>query len=36
MTLRIYPRRWSFEELTFIPDFNSLGMEYREFTVNAE
>lgn len=30
---RVYPRRWSKEETTFIPDFNSVGHDYRDHIV---
>jgi hypothetical protein len=30
---RVYPRRWSREETTFIGDFNSLGQDYRDHIV---
>jgi hypothetical protein len=33
---RVYPRRWSKEETTFIPDFNSQGRDYRDHTVDAD
>jgi hypothetical protein len=31
--IRIYPRRWSREEMTFIGDYNSQGHDYRDHTV---
>ena len=36
IALRVYPRRWSDEETTFIPDFNSAGRDFRDFTVRVE
>jgi hypothetical protein len=30
---RVYPRRWSREETTFIPDYNSQGQDYRDHIV---
>jgi len=36
VALRIYPRRWSFEELSFIPDFNSQGVDYREYVLTVD
>jgi hypothetical protein len=36
LKLEIFPRRWSSEEWTFIPDFNSKGKDIREFTVQVE
>jgi hypothetical protein len=34
--LRIYPRRWSNEELKFIGDYNSQGRDYRDYVVAVE
>lgn len=34
--LRVYPRRWSFEELTFIPDYDSHASDCREFSIDVE
>jgi hypothetical protein len=36
MDIRIYPRRWSSEEFKFIGDFNSQGLDYRDFRVAIE
>jgi len=36
LAIRIYPRRWSTEEIAFIPDFNSAGQDYRDYTVDVE
>lgn len=33
---RVYPRRWSKEETTFIPDYNSKAQDYRDHIVPAE
>lgn len=33
LMIRVYPRRWSREELMFIGDFNSRGEDYRDHTV---
>jgi len=33
LNLRIYPRRWSAEELTFIGDYNSEGKDYRDYVL---
>jgi predicted phosphodiesterase len=32
---RVYPRRWSKEETTFIPDYNSLGHDFRDHAVQT-
>jgi hypothetical protein len=34
--LRIYPRRWSDEEIMFIGDFNSEGHDFRDFEVAVD
>lgn len=36
LKLRIYPRRWSDEEICFIGDFNSHGRDYRNFTIDLK
>ena len=33
LSLRIYPRRWSTEELRFIGDYNSEGQDYRDYAL---
>ena len=33
LAIRVYPRRWSREELMFIGDFNSRGEDYRDHTI---
>jgi 3',5'-cyclic AMP phosphodiesterase CpdA len=33
LAIRVYPRRWSREELMFIGDFNSRGQDYRDHVV---
>ncbi len=33
LLVRIYPRRWSREETTFIGDFNSQGHDYRDHSI---
>lgn len=33
LATRVYPRRWSHEETTFIPDYNSQGKDYRDHVV---
>jgi len=35
LALRIFPRRWSGEELMFIGDFNSQGHDYRDYTLQV-
>ena len=32
---RVYPRRWSKEETTFIPDYNSRGHDFRDHIVGG-
>jgi 3',5'-cyclic AMP phosphodiesterase CpdA len=34
--LRVYPRRWSTEDFTFIGDFNLKGLDYREYQLRVE
>jgi hypothetical protein len=36
LVLRIYPRRWSTEEFTFIGDYNLAGNDIREYRVPVE
>ncbi len=36
LAIRIYPRRWSDEEFTFVGDYNSQDQDYRDFTVDVE
>jgi 3',5'-cyclic AMP phosphodiesterase CpdA len=36
LAIRIYPRVWSGEELMFIGDYNSMGHDYRDYTVDVE
>jgi hypothetical protein len=36
LALRIYPRRWSTEEFTFIGDYNSQGQDCRDYAVKVE
>jgi len=36
IALRIYPRRWSIDELMFIPDINSRYQDYRHYTIDVE
>jgi Calcineurin-like phosphoesterase len=33
LSTRVYPRRWSKEETTFIPDYNSRGEDFRDHIV---
>jgi hypothetical protein len=36
LSIRIYPRRWSTEELLFMGDFNSQGNDFRNYVVAVE
>jgi hypothetical protein len=36
LALRIYPRRWSAEELKFMADYNSEGLDYRDYLVAVD
>ena len=36
ISFRVYPRRWSDEELMFIGDFNSSGLDYRDYAAEAD
>jgi hypothetical protein len=36
LAICIYPRRWSNDELRFMPDYNSEGDAFREFTVAVD
>lgn len=36
LAIRIYPRRWSGEDFTFVGDYNYLDQDYRDFTVDVE
>jgi hypothetical protein len=36
LALRIYPRRWSIEELKFMADYNSEGKDFRDYVVSVE
>ncbi len=36
LAFRIFPRRWSDEELMFIGDFNSAGEDYRDYAAEAD
>jgi hypothetical protein len=35
LALRIFPRRWSTEEITFIGDYNLAGQDYRDYVVEV-
>jgi hypothetical protein len=36
VVIRVFPRRWSSEEFSFIGDFNSQGRDYRDYRVPVE
>ena len=36
IAFRVYPRRWSDEEIMFIGDFNSEGLDYRDYLAEAD
>jgi hypothetical protein len=36
ISFRIYPRRWSDEEMMFIGDFNSAGVDYRDYSAETD